>query len=253
MRARSRSVPGTAALAAVLLAMSASGRTARSQEIALTSAVVFVVTDTAGVAIPHAQVIEQPRDRLRGVADAAGQLAAGRWPLGRYALMVRRVGYHPREFVLELREPDSVRVRVHLEPSPQQLPAVAAAAGRHRLADFERRREGNTGVFYTRTEIEQRRPVALTDLLRTTPGLTYARDNLGQLRLTGRNVGMRGGCPLEFVLDGIPIGDNVAADRTVDMVNVAGVEVYRGPSDVPAAYRGRLSLCGLVLVWTRIE
>ena len=36
----------------------------------------------------------------------------------------------------------------------------------------------------------------------------YSRDALGQTRLVGRNVGMRGGCPLEFYLDDIPIGDS---------------------------------------------
>lgn len=110
------------------------------------------------------------------------------------------------------------------------------------------------GVFYDRREIDRRRPVLVTDLLRTTPGLAYARDSRsGDTRLLGRDVDMRGGCPLEFFLDDVPIGDNVAADRTIDMVNVAAIEVYRGPADVPAAYRGHRSKCGLVLVWTRIE
>lgn len=240
------------AAAAALLGI-ATGRGASAQEMVLTSAVAFLVTDTAGAPIAHAQVLELPRDRLRGIADARGEFSAGRWPLGRYTLLVRRVGYHPREFTLDLREPDSVRVRVQLDPIPRRLPVVAASAARHRLAEFERRRGGSAGVFYDRTDIDRRRPIMVTDLLRTTPGLTYARDTYGTTRLLGRDVGVRGGCPLEFYLDDVPIGDNVAADRTIDMVNVAAVEVYRGPSDVPAPYRGRRAQCGLVLVWTRIE
>ena len=73
------------------------------------------------------------------------------------------------------------------------------------------------------------------------------------MHLLGRDVGLRGGCPMQFFLDNIPIGDNTSADRMIDLVNVAGVEVYRGPSDVPAAWRGYRSRCGIVLVWTRIE
>ena len=254
MRARPWSLPRGAALAALLVATSPAARPAAAQEPALTSAVAFVVTDSAGVPIPYAQVLEQRTDRLRGVADARGELSAGRWPLGSYALRVRRVGYHPREFTLELREPDSVRVRVHLDAAPQRLRAETAAAARGRLADFQHRRGGSLGIFYDRQEIDRRRPTQVTEMLRTTPGLTYARDSRsGEMRLLGRDVSLAGGCPLEFFLDNVPIGDNLAADRTIDMVNVAAIEVYRGPADVPAAYRGHRSRCGLVLVWTRIE
>jgi len=257
MRVRPPSPPALAA-AALLAAFAASPAAAPSaraaaQNTELTSAVAFVVTDSAGTPVPYAQLVELPRERLRGVADARGELSAGRWPLGRYALVVRRIGFQPREFTLELREPDSVRVRVHLDPAPQPMRAVVAAAGRHRLAEFEKRRAGGAGVFYDREEIEKRRPVRITDVLRTAPGLVYAQDATGQLRLLGRDVSLRGGCPIEFVLDGIPIGDNVSADRFVDMVNVAAIEGYSGPTDGPAAYRGQRARCGLVLVWTRIE
>ncbi|MFL5580275.1 MAG: TonB-dependent receptor plug domain-containing protein [Gemmatimonadaceae bacterium] len=251
MRARLPAPARGLAAAAVLLA-SAARHPAAAQDVVLTSAVAFVVTDSAGAPVPYAQVLDALTDRLRGVANARGELSAGRWALGVYQLVVRRVGYRAREFALDLREPDSVRVRVQLEPLPQQLATVATAATRSRLADFERRRSG-PGVFYDRAEIERRRPALLTDLLRTTPGLTYSRDASGQMRLLGRDVSLKGGCPMEFVLDNVPIGDNSSADRMIDLVNVAAVEVYRGPTDVPAAYRGHHSRCGLVLVWTRIE
>jgi hypothetical protein len=258
VRARPPSPTCVAALSAALLAASPALRPAAAQDVvALTSAVGFVVTDSAGAPVPYAQVLELPgagaRERLRGVANARGELVAGRWALGTYALVVRRIGYQPREFTLVLREPDSVRVRVHLDPAPQQLVAVRAAAGRHRLADFERRRASAPGVFYDRVEIDRRRPVYMTDLLRSAPGLNFSRDMYGNTRLLGRDVDMRGGCPLEFFLDAVPIGDNVAADRTIDMINVAAIELYKGPTDIPAAYRGYRAKCGIVLVWTRIE
>ncbi len=254
MRARLATRPRTLLAAATLLAapLAAAARATGAQDVVLTSAVAFVVTDSTGVPIPYAQILEMPRERLRGVADARGEFSAGRWALGTYQLTVRRIGYQPREFALELREPDSVRVRVHLAPVARRLAALATAVSRDRLGDFERRRTG-PGVFYDRAEIDRRRPQQLTDMLRTTPGLTYSRDASGQMRVLGRDVSIKGGCPMEFFLDNVPIGDNVAADRTIDIVNVAAIEVYRGPTDVPAAYRGHRSRCGLVLVWTRIE
>jgi hypothetical protein len=34
-------------------------------------------------------------------------------------------------------------------------------------------------------------------------------------------------------------------------VEVEGIEIYRSASEIPAAFRGRDSMCGVIAIWTR--
>jgi hypothetical protein len=61
-------------------------------------------------------------------------------------------------------------------------------------------------------------------------------------------------CRPAFVVDGSPLMGSPAQQAAdvsdVDPRDVQGVEIYRGPSEIPGIYRMR-SDCGLIVLWTR--
>ena len=60
----------------------------------------------------------------------------------------------------------------------------------------------------------------------------------------------RTGCVMQVYLD----GSRVAAGELRHLVlpiEVAGIEVYKGPASLPAEFGGSSSRCGVVVVWTK--
>lgn len=90
-------------------------------------------------------------------------------------------------------------------------------------------------------------------------GLRSATPSLGMLmrskqlddRVLQANV--TGGCAVLFFLDGVQLRDvyEYPLETYVSASAVAGVEVYRRPSELPAEFSGSDSRCGVVAIWTK--
>jgi len=58
-------------------------------------------------------------------------------------------------------------------------------------------------------------------------------------------------CPILYYIDGVPArGYNIDDMPARD---VEALEIYRGPSQVPVEFDRRNAMCGLIVIWTRIE
>lgn len=94
----------------------------------------------------------------------------------------------------------------------------------------------------------------MTDVLTGIPGVLVTPDARGrnEVRFTG---GPFGRCAPRVWVDGFPLSFDLGFDnlnRYVDPDNVAGIEVYRRASDVPAEFSGGPSgSCGALVIWTR--
>jgi len=133
------------------------------------------------------------------------------------------------------------------------------------LIGFDRRRQG-PGRFFTRQDIDERDPYCLSDLLTSVPDISVVAVGAGT-----RVVRMmrRGGCTPTIYLNGatildvpnppMPIGmqsDAVATlhfdiDQWVSPDEVEGVEIYRGPAEVPVEFSTVGSECGVIVIRTR--
>ncbi len=197
-------------------------------------------------------------------ADPSGafrfHLATG----GRFLLRGRMMGYGPRlEGPLVLEAADTVAVDLRMGIAPLELPGLEVTASQRPwyehlvpqgLWTFYGRMEQNRalgiGRFLTGSELRQwgATPVAL--VVASVPGMSAARGARGM----GYQLRGRGGCsPLVF-LDGMEV--NMAGTTLDDLVRVdmlEGVEVYRGPSELPAELYGTnfRGACGAVALWTR--
>ena len=75
-------------------------------------------------------------------------------------------------------------------------------------------------------------------------GAAYRRQSRAGMELVS--------CVLRIVVDGIP--KEWGYDMNLlDPREVYGMEIYAGPSTIPAQYQfmGRDGYCGLILIWTR--
>ena len=198
-------------------------------------------------ALPNA-VIEMPGLELSASSDETGLFFFRDIPAGEHTLIVHYLGYVDTTLVaLTPNELNQIAIAINLRivPVPDLLVQVAALNAPSKLTDFNRRRNKGSGYFITRQDILERDPLRTSDMLRRVPGLRLGRSSIGSplIRIRGRS------CQISYFVDGIRApGFNI--DNVVPQA-VAGLEIYKGTSTIPAEFRGTLTPCAVIVLWTR--
>lgn len=192
----------------------------------------------------------------RDVTDAEGRFILYDVPAGRQRILVAYRGHEAPERPIRLAAERHTDVRIalavsaDLEPRDEDvvpLPPLgveidgSAPAGK--LRPFHERREVGRGSYITQDEIVERDPSQMTDMLREVAGIRVSgSSSFGSAVSTVR------GCGLEVFIDGMP----APGFRVDDMPpqDVAGVEIYLGPSETPVQFR-HSGECGALIIWTR--
>ena len=196
--------------------------------------------------VPGFPLAETPGSR---VSEEEGEFLFQTVPPGVYGLRVGRIGNHTSLDTIVV-EPDSdIRVVVELSPSPIELDAVIVVVRRSpAMAGFEARRRRGNGTFVTRDEIEDTKPLHVSDLLFLVPGTSFVHSRSGQ-----REIRMREGCrPTVWVNGGKTFDASVSEiglDQILSPEDVEAIEVYRGAGEVPVQFGPET--CGAVVIWTR--
>jgi hypothetical protein len=196
---------------------------------------------------------------IETVTSADGDFTLGNLPAGTHTLEARAVGFAPTRQPVDIVAGAAGTAEVELTNLGITLDTIKVTAQRvytRPLADFERRKRMGFGRFFDETEIERRRPIFLTDLLRTLPGVYVVPSVWG-----GDDVLMRGGaglgsgmCRPDLVIDGSrQINDPTFPVNTLVWANeLRAVEVYSRATQVPAEFQ-TMSGCGAIVVWTGIR
>ena len=119
-----------------------------------------------------------------------------------------------------------------------------------RLNGFQQRQQRHAfGTFITRDVIDQRKPMRVSDLLSTVPGLTV----MPSARAFGSDVRTTEGCRPAVYVDGLryPLLRGETIDDVVDPTALEGIEVYAHAAEVPVEFQGPGSNCGAIVLWTR--
>lgn len=256
----------------ILMAIGWAARVASAQTV-----VRGIVLDANGDPVPGAQVAIE-KLQLATAVGSVGEFAFLTVPSGRHQVVARAIGFKPgvREFRATGR--DTILLEIRLEGAPQQLDSLVAtgapvAALTPAMREFEERRARGFGRFLTREMLAKRDHSALSDVLRMTAGLRLIRRPSecggGFAVATGRGgdlewqrwMACRGGTPfpgacyLSVYLDGIRVwtwGDPEPPNMDETQTNsLEGVEIYRGPSELPSRFQTTGSACGAILFWTR--
>ena len=226
-----------------------------------------------------------PSLALRTFTDSSGRFRLVGVPAGSQRVVTRAVGFRPDTFVT-LFAPDEAVVRdIVLTVAPTELPTVAVRdtatpLGPSKMVEFERRRAAGIGKFITRDMLERNENHRLGEVIAATvTGVSLRRSASGSegwiasqrtssnsrcglcgdanmLDMTDRAQGAKPACYLDVYVNGVLMYDS---SRRMSLYNsnallpsdVEGIEVYTGPSQVPAQYNRTSGLCGVMLIWTR--
>jgi hypothetical protein len=202
--------------------------------------------------------------------------------LGRNRVGLRRVGYRPVDaFVWVARDTSEFDLQVEFVPWPVELEEVVVEGERAidfsaRIRDFNRRRRTGLGKYFTREDIEKRRPLYVTDLLAPIPSVSVIPTTSGNNMVRMR--GPWGLCKPAVFIDGIKLFQStskrhytvrrlqseyapdqvmpeIVLELDIDLLvmpdEIAGMEVYRGPAETPAELGMLENNCGVIAIWTR--
>jgi hypothetical protein len=215
-----------------------------------------VVTDTGRAPIENVSV-SIPAQKLIVETDGRGRFRIRGVNAGEVQLMVRRLGYDPREMnVLVAVGSDSITVRLVPQPAVLDVVNVSTAEKRRRqgIEDFHKRRINGTGTYITRAEILKRNSFEATDVFRAIPGVRIVRTVNGPgVRFSYQTkFDARADCPPMIWIDGQRAPGMEVSD--VPLTDVEGIEIYRGPASVPMQFSQSLSptlTCGTIVIWTK--
>ncbi|HEX8244084.1 MAG TPA: carboxypeptidase regulatory-like domain-containing protein [Longimicrobium sp.] len=242
---------------AALLAASVFGCAARASAQAIVGA---VAGDGAGAPVAAAEVEAlgaNGRAAARARTDEKGAFTLPLREPGVYRVRTSRIGYQPATSdTVTVGAGETVHVRSRLSAAavaitPLTVTARTQPARSTRLERegfYERQRMG-FGVFRTREEIMRRLPTRTSELARGIAGVAVVPGQGTRWTIFITRTGAR--CVPKIVVDNLTVGMR-DLDSVIQPQDVQGIEVYRGPSEVPARYMGGGSVCGLILIWSRI-
>jgi hypothetical protein len=181
--------------------------------------------------------------------DTLGRFSRANLRAGTYVVQVRALGYRAASWVVDLVSQQTLSLVLELEPVPVPVTGVTVEGRPHERGarGFEERRSKGRGVFITEVEIARAQSGRLGDVLRTTAGVReVCRGVSCQVRMTRSPTN----CAPNFFLDGVPA--NNATTMEMPAVGVVAIEVYRTASETPVEFLRGNTVCGVIVIWTRV-
>jgi hypothetical protein len=183
---------------------------------------------------------------------------------GLVTLHLMRLGYDSISVSVEAPTPSGQRFVFEMRRAAATLDTVVVSESQTvwsaKLEGFEHRRVRGGGSYVLRSEIERRRPLHTTDLLRRISGVRVV-DSMG-VRLVAS---ARGGklvhsgsriqnvpCVMRVGVDGQIKEWGFSPDQ-IATEEIHGIEIYAGPATIPREFATQTAdgFCGLVMIWTR--
>lgn len=216
--------------------------------------------DAATLAGVEVTVVGLP---LGTVTGPDGRFRIARILPGAAVLEVRMMGYRSAAFPIDVAAGVTLELALALEVSPVPLDPLEVRAQQRlspEMRGFYERRERGAGHFFTREEIGRMQSRLVTDVLRRAPGVrvepTSGTRGIGHVVRMRRATGIAGSrpCPVLYYVNGVPfpLDANLGIDQFVRPDEVAGIEVYSGPAQLPPRFHSsnQGARCGVIIIWT---
>jgi hypothetical protein len=186
------------------------------------------------------------------ITNERGEFALTGQPAGTQTVQVRKLGYEPAQFGLNLSPSRAAEVTIEL---PEFVPVLSTVVVRAALdvgldrVGFTKRRQVGLGRFMSLEDIERRNAHRVVDLLADFPMLRAISTGGTSRTITGRSRGMETNC-VTFYVDGmIWMGDDSPIEYMLPQ-EIAAVEAYSGGT-TPAEFQRTMTSCETVVIWTK--
>lgn len=236
-----------------------------------------------GTPVPSA-LVAVVGGRARTQTDGSGRFRLTGLASGTHVVRIQRVGFAPLEFEIDLAPGEAVMLRpgeLLLDAAAVTMDSVVVTATGERFIPslvaqgFYDRRKMSPGAFLSRAEFTKWHSASFTDALRRMPGVSIVANpnyhraarppRLGAMGIipgrtkmgmdTRRNLIKVRGCETIGVwLDGVSMGtsEEIDVDALISLTEIEAIEVFRGPSEMPARFAASRAVCGAMVIWTRV-
>jgi hypothetical protein len=224
------------------------------------SALVGVVRDTAGAAIPFAEAVLIGAKRSER-ANERGWFVFDSLPAGPDLLVVRAIGFRAQSLPLNLGSRDTVELAATLQPRIQVLPEVSVTVHGRRYSGIAAQAAARLNAngapasgLITREDIETWGQNDLSNVFRRA-GLKVLNDRVSCPRPSGSLLpsvaGDRGNGKVAVYIDGTLMSDDFSFDTQAFPARwLEAIEVYKSTATRPVEYNTTGSSC-VLLLWTQ--
>ena len=247
----------------VVLAL-ASGRLEAQQ----VSGVVLEAGSRRPLSFVEVELLDGKKQLARAISDQKGHFTA---PINRSGIVqvrATRIGY--RAFTsgdIAVAADEDVRTElllavdaVPVEPLRVTARSQMESAYLASVGFYDRERAG-IGHFLSRSQIEKRNAVVLSEVLTTVPGVKLSRADRGaqkrsEITFSRGMSSMRQCMPAIFIdgalmrAGGILRPNELPLDEWVNPRDIEGIELYHGAAATPAMYNQQAQ-CGVIAIWTK--
>ena len=133
--------------------------------------------------------------------------------------------------------------------------SVSPRSSRLDRTGFYDRLSVDVGVFVTAADIAKSGALEVSDVFRRQPGVWVSSLTTSRLGFMQNRVLLRRGCIPALYVDDAFVREATQPAPLIDEIvrpgEIAGIEIYRGPSEIPLRYGGALGSCGVIVIWTR--
>lgn len=193
--------------------------------------------------------------RIQGVStplttDSLGRFEARDLKRGEVEVTVRLIGFEAGVFTVYIPASGTLEGSFALDFNGFELPAVVVQARAEQLmpryVDFERRRQRGIGTYLRWDDLKKQGAMSIGDALRTVRGVRIQCDQ--QKFECFARMARTPGCQPTWWIDGVEVR---SFHENTPIRDVYGIEIYRGPGEIPAEYGGSNAMCGVIVVWTK--
>lgn len=198
-------------------------------------------------------IVTEDRSSVVGTtASPQGRFSLDLPSAGSYWVYASSLGYRPAvDGPFEFEEDGWLELEIRLEPDPVMLDSITASVERTtdylRDVGFYERRERGFGHHYTAEEIQRRAVASVTEAFRDLPNVYVTGEGFSPV-VEMLHSGER--CVPQILVDGMLMQGSGRPDDFAHPADIAAIEVYRRPSDMPMEYPVTGG-CGMILIWTK--
>ncbi|MDB4876183.1 MAG: TonB-dependent receptor plug [Gemmatimonadetes bacterium] len=224
-----------------------------AQPVAKASGLTGIVHDSLGRPIAYATVYVD--GGVATTANDSGRFHLADVPMGSTLFGVRRMGYGPLIFKIDMPGDTTVHVAIRMHQVVARMREVTVEEKRLSTSlyrsGFYHRQKAGTGFFLEPLDITDRAPRRIEELFYGVPGVTVLTAN-GSLVPFGMST--RGYCPLSVFLDGRRYHRWGDGSLMIEVHDVKAAEIYPRPTEAPAEFHDPDNpLCGVIVLWTKID